>query len=76
MTRENTKLIGRLSSSFEERIKGRSRPYIEHDVMNRKPLPDAKPMAAFTIAGANLAHESHGSRETQISEAEIRSRTD
>ncbi|HTG52028.1 MAG TPA: hypothetical protein VMA33_04135 [Candidatus Tectomicrobia bacterium] len=38
------------------------RRYIEDDVMKKKPHPDAKPMGVFSLAGANLAHESHESR--------------
>jgi hypothetical protein len=35
------------------------RRYIENDVMNWEPHPDAKPMGAFSIGGGILAHESH-----------------
>src|SRR4030095_2776191 len=38
------------------------RRYIEDDVMKKKPHPDAKPMGVLSLAGANLAHESHESR--------------
>jgi len=34
------------------------RRHIEDDLMKREPHPDARPMGAFSIAGANPAHES------------------
>jgi hypothetical protein len=50
------------------------RQCIESDLMKREPYPDAKPMGAFSIAGANLAHESHDHAKRRYQRAGIRSR--